>query len=317
MVGFKVRYRDISLVVDEIEALVDNGFERINIADDLFVSNKKRVKGLCEEILNRQIVFGWSAFARVDTVDKETLTIMRRAGCDAVSFGIESGNSEMLERIKKRITLDQARQAVADCKHVGMMAHASFMVGLPGESQQTMQDTLNFARELGIDHGYHFLSPFPGTTVREHVADYDLEILTDDWASYDANTAIVRTSHLDQESMNAFVAEAYGPVFEKWDALKQKHAEGKSTPEETLAVESEGRLKLIYDILSNDLIEKKGNYQPTDNSPIREFSARIAHETRLPGEFVFRHMNLWVEKKYLGYKLENGRVTWFWTPTHP
>lgn len=314
MVGFKVRYRNPSLVVDEIEALVNKGFERINIADDLFVSNKKRVRVLCEEILNRRIQFGWSAFARVDTVDEETLAIMRRAGCDAVSFGIESGNQEMLDRVQKRITLDQARRAVAACKKAGMLAHASFMVGLPGESRETMEDSRNFARELGIDHGYHFLSPFPGTTVREHVADYDLEILTDDWVRYDANTAIVRTSHLNPEAMDAFVAEAYGPVVENWKALKKKHAEGKSTPEEALYVESEGRLELIYTILSKDLIERTGNYQSNGKEPIWEFSARIARETGVPDEFVFRYMNLWVEKKYLGYGVENGRVTWAWSP---
>ncbi len=132
MVGFKVRYRDPVLVVDEIESILAMGFERINIADDLFTANKNRVKVLCEEILNRNIKFGWSAFARVDTVDEETLGIMKKTGCDAVSFGIESGNPEMLKRVKKRITLDQARQAVAACKKVGMIAHASFMVGLPG-----------------------------------------------------------------------------------------------------------------------------------------------------------------------------------------
>ncbi|PIP42059.1 MAG: B12-binding domain-containing radical SAM protein [Desulfobacterales bacterium CG23_combo_of_CG06-09_8_20_14_all_51_8] len=317
MVGFKVRYRDTTRVVDEIESLVSKGFERINIADDLFVSNKKRVRRLCEEILNRRINFGWSAFARVDTVDEETLTLMRRAGCDAVSFGIESGNQEMLERVQKRITLDQARRAVRACKNAGMIAHASFMVGLPGESRETMQDSMEFARELAIEHGYHFLSPFPGTTVREHVADYDLEILTEDWARYDANTAIVRTSHLDPESMNAFVAEAYAPIFEKWNALKQKHADGKSTPDEALQVESEGRLRLIYDILSKDLVEKTGYYQTNGKEPIREFSARIAQETGISDEFVCRYMNLWVEKKFLGYAVQNGRVAWFWTSTNP
>ena len=121
-------------MVDEIQAILALGFERINIADDLFTANKNRVKALCGEILRRNIRFGWSAFARVDTVDEETLGIMRQAGCDAVSFGIESGNPEMLKRVKKRITLDQARQAVRACKNTGMIAHASFMAGLPGES---------------------------------------------------------------------------------------------------------------------------------------------------------------------------------------
>jgi anaerobic magnesium-protoporphyrin IX monomethyl ester cyclase len=314
MVGFKVRYRDPVRVVDEIESILSMGFERINIADDLFTANKKRVNVLCQEILNRNIKFGWSAFARVDTVDEETLAIMKKAGCDAVSFGIESGNPEMLARVRKKITLDQARQAVKACKKVGMIAHASFMVGLPGESQQTMQDSLDFVRELDIEHGYHFLAPFPGTTVREHIEDYDLQILTDNWTRYDANTAIVRTSHLDPESIESFVAKAYAPMRQRWENLKQKHADGRSTPEEGLAVESEQRLKLIFDILSKDMIEDIGSFHGTEQDPVKELSIRIARETEISPDFIFRYLNLWVEKKYLSYTNNNGYLKWVWTP---
>ncbi|MBC2714888.1 MAG: radical SAM protein [Desulfobacteraceae bacterium] len=313
MVGFKVRYRDPVRVADEIEMILDSGFERINIADDLFTANKKRVKAVCEEIINRGLRFGWSAFARVDTVDEETLGIMKKAGCDAVSFGIESGNPEMLKRVKKRITLDQARKAVQACKQVGMIAHASFMVGLPGETQQTMQDSLDFARELDIEHGYHFLAPFPGTTVRDHLDDYDLQILTDNWTRYDANKAIVKTSHLDPATMESFVARAYRPMIERWETLKQKCAKGKCTPEEGLAVESEQRLKLIFDILSKDMIEDIGSSQNTENDPVTDLSTRVARKTEMDPDFVCRYIRQWHEKGYLGYSQTNGRIKWGWT----
>jgi len=317
MVGFKVRYRDPVLVADEIESIIDSGFERINIADDLFTANKKRVKLLCEEILNRKLRFGWSAFARVDTVDEEILKIMKKAGCDAVSFGIESGNPEMLKRVKKRITLDQARQAVRACKNVGMLAHASFMVGLPGETPETLKDTLNFARELDIEHGFHFLSPFPGTTVREHLAEYDLEILTDNWPRYDANTAIVKTSHLTPREMEDFVTMAYRPIIERWEASKQRYAEGTCTSEESLAVESETRLQLIYQILSTDLIEEIGHFKNTENDPVRKLSIRIGKKTGIDESFVYRYIQLWVEKNYLTCTTDAGRARWFWVPNKP
>jgi len=314
MVGFKVRYRDPALVVDEIEAVLAMGFERINIADDLFTANKKRVKVLCEEILNRNIQFGWSAFARVDTVDEETLSIMKKAGCDAVSFGIESGNPEMLKRVKKRITLDQARQAVAACKKVGMIAHASFMVGLPGEDHQTMQDSFDFAKELDIEHGYHFLAPFPGTTVRDNLNAYDLEILTDNWTRYDANTPIVKTSHLDPDIMTSFVAGAYNDVFERWEDSKKRYAEGNGTPEENLAVESEQRLKLIFDILSHDLIKDVGNFHSAGQNPAMELSVRIADRIDMDPDFICRYIRLWHEKNYLAYSRDNGMDRWVWAP---
>jgi radical SAM superfamily enzyme YgiQ (UPF0313 family) len=312
MVGFKVRYRDPSLVVDEIESILAMGFERINIADDLFTANKQRVKLLCGEILDRNIQFGWSAFARVDTVDEETLSIMKKAGCDAVSFGIESGNAEMLKRVRKRITLDQARTAVAACKKVGMIAHASFMVGLPGENQQTMQDTFDFARELDIEHGYHFLAPFPGTTVREHLDDYDLQILTDNWTRYDANKPIVKTSHLNPDAMESFVAEAYTDLFERWEDSKKRYAEGNGTPEENLAVESEQRLKLIFGILSNDMIQGLGSLHSSEHDPVMELSIRIADKIDMAPDFVRRYIRLWHEKEYLAYSRDNGLVKWAW-----
>ena len=314
MVGSKVRYRDPVLVVDEIESILAAGFTRINIADDLFTANKRRVKTLCEEILNRNIHFGWSAFARVDTVNEDTLRIMKAAGCDAVSFGIESGNPEMLKRVKKRISLDQARQAVALCKKVGILAHASFMVGLPGETHETLKDTLNFSLELDIAHGYHFLSPFPGTTVRDELFRYDLEILTDDWASYDANKAIVRTAGLTPEEMDTFVAEAYRPTVDQWEQTKQRVAAGTCTEKERLEVESADRLDLIFNILSNDIIEEDGCFLFADPEPINELSRRIAAKTGFDDTFVRRHLSVWVHYHYLSHTVENEEGRWFWTP---
>lgn len=157
----KVRFRSPSRVVDEIEYLLSFGCTRINIADDFFTANKKRVRLFCEEILERGIKFDWSAFARVDSVNRETLEIMKKAGCDAISFGIESGNLDMLKRVRKGITPDQARHAVKLCKETGLIAHASFMVGLPGETRETMADSHKLAEELDIPYGYHFLALFP------------------------------------------------------------------------------------------------------------------------------------------------------------
>lgn len=315
MVGFKSRFRDPKLVADEIESILSMGFSRINIADDLFTANKHRVRAVCEEILNRGIVFDWSAFARVDTVNEETLRLMRKAGCDAVSFGIESGNSEMLKSIRKGITLDQARHAVALCKKVGMMAHASFIVGLPGESAETMNDTLTFAKELNIEHGYHMLAPFPGTTLRERVEEYDLEILSQDWTQYDANRAIVKTSQLKPEEMDAFVAYAYRPIFEEWEAMKKRHAEGTGTDMEWLRVEGDKRLHLIFSILSKDIIETVGEFSNNGVDPLIKLSGRIAKQTGFEDKFVRRYLRDWAEKKYLAYDADSGRVRWYWTPS--
>ena len=313
MVGSRVRFRSAVRVADEIATLLALGFTRINIADDLFPASKKRVRAFCDEIIRRGLCFTWSAFARVDTVSEDVLGLMRRAGCDAVSFGIESGNPEMLKRIKKGITLDQARHAVSLCRKVGMLAHASFMVGLPGETVETLRDSLSFAAELDIAHGYHFLAPFPGTAIREHIDDYDLEILTDDWSRYDANRAIVRTAALAPEQMNAFVDEAYRPIYEEFDALKQRCREGNGAAEEWLQATASDRLNLVFDILSNNLIESLGHIPGDTGDPVRELIRRISGATHYDETFVDRYIRDWTARGYLAFSTENGRSRWFWT----
>ena len=135
-----------NLVLDEIETIIGYGFERINIADDLFTSDKERVKEICTGIKERSLKFPWSAFARVDTVSQEVFDLMAEAGCDSVSFGVETGNPEMLKRIKKGIKLEQVDAAVKMCQQAGMIAHASFIIGLPGETKDTLRETEKFPK---------------------------------------------------------------------------------------------------------------------------------------------------------------------------
>lgn len=314
MVGYKVRFRSPSKVVDEIEHLITYyGVDRINIADDIFTANKRRVKELCGEITRRGINFGWSAFSRVNTVDRETLRTMRDAGCDSISFGIESGNPEMLKRVKKGITLDQARAAVRYCKELGIGTHASFMVGLPGENHQTLRDSSKFADELDIYYGYHMLAPFPGTTVLEEIDQYDLEIITDDWDRYDANRAVVRTSALSSSEMDDF-AIAFDKLQQKdWEDIKRRHRENRCTPYESLRVEGDRRMRLIFKLLSEDIIAEAGTFPRNEYNPTSELAYKIASLTETENDFVHRTTQSLVDAGYLKFESSNGHISWFWT----
>ena len=146
MVGARVRYRPPLRVVDEIEGLAALGFRQVNVADDLFTANPRHCLAICDDIIRRGLKIRWSSFARVDTVSATLLTRMREAGCHAVSFGMESGSPEILKRVRKKISLAQAEAAVAMCRQVGMEAHASFILGLPGETADTLEQTMAFAR---------------------------------------------------------------------------------------------------------------------------------------------------------------------------
>jgi len=315
MVGKKIRQRSASRVVDEIAAIMSYGIERINIADDLFVTDKKKVREVCGEIQRRGLRLTWSAFARVNTVDRETLEIMRDTGCDSVSFGVESGNPEMLRRIKKKITLDQVRRAVKLCNEVGILAHTSFVVGLPGESPQTLADTKKFASSLGSLYGYHILAPFPGTTVREQVEEYDLDILTDDWTQYDANRAITRTSQLSPADIDAFVGEFEGEIMAGWQKQVRNYGTGANTPGEDLQVAGYFRTQLVYRLLSEDLIETLG----TGNGALAGSGAqellcrRLERETGFEGALIRRTIADFINKGYIKAVKRGDRQDWLWT----
>lgn len=312
MVGQKVRHRSTHLVVNEVEDILSYGWTRINIADDLFTANKQRVIEFCDEIKKRDLHFGWSAFARVNTVDREIFDHMKEAGCDAVSFGLESGNQEMLKRVRKGITLDQARKAVKHCKDAGLLAHASFMVGLPGESPGTMIDSSTFAEELGIVYGYHLLAPFPGTTVRDEVEKYDLEILTHDWNRYDANQAIVRTSQLAPEEMERFVFSFNDGLQKQWEEIEQQYWEGTLTGIDYLKVEGHYKTQLIFRMFSEDLLEGLPLLNG-DGETAEGLAGEIASLTGMDGGLVNRTITNLSKAGYLKHRRENGGIRWYWT----
>ena len=312
MVGFKVRHRSTSLVVDEIEDILSYGFEYINIADDLFTANKKRVIEFCNELKKRNLNFKWSVFARVNTVTVEILTEMKKAGCHSISFGIESGNTDMLKTVRKGITLDQAREAVKACKEAGIATHASFMAGLPGESLKTLQDSENFSKELEIEYGYHFLAPFPGTTVRDNIEDYDLEILSDDWDLYDADNVIVQTSHLKPEEIKLFVDNASQHIRDNWDNLNERYKKDNVSDDEHMQIAGYYRMIMIYKILSEDLIEINSEHQGDFETALTTLAERVAKETELETEFARFHINDLINKGYIIYSEKENKINFFW-----
>lgn len=322
MVGSKVRRRKASLVVDEIEQILSYGWNRINVADDLFTSDRNSVREMCGEIQRRGLKFTWSAFARVNTIDRATIEMMRDAGCDSVSFGIESGNTEMLKRIRKRITIRQVRNAVRICRETGIIGHASFMVGLPGESQKTLQDTREFARSLGILYGYHILAPFPGTTVREDIKKYDLEILTDEWSRYDANSAVAKTSSLSAEEIDHFAAGYNDEINACFGKMVENYKNGTGSPEENLTVEGCFKTKLVYKILSEDLIELCGIFPVGNAGSTKDFfknealqclCLRIMERTSLEMVIIEKTLSQLVNAGHLRSRYLDGSVIWYWS----
>lgn len=177
--GNHFRARSAKNVVDEMESVKELGYDRIWFSDDCFTLDKKRLLSICEEIRQRRLEIGWECLSRVDAVDKETASRMKQAGCVRVFFGLESGNDAVLSLMKKQATTNQGLKAVLTVKSAGIQAGAFFIVGYPGETSETILDTLRFGSSLPLDYlSFTLPYPIPGTALYERVKH---EIETEDW----------------------------------------------------------------------------------------------------------------------------------------
>jgi radical SAM superfamily enzyme YgiQ (UPF0313 family) len=163
--GSRWRARPAEEVVDEMAQMVrDHGVRFINIYDDNFTLRRKRVVEICEALLRRGLDMEWKCEGRVDGVDLELLTLMRRAGCRTVAYGVESGNAATLALLRKDITIEQSRAAFAATRAAGLRSLAYIILGAPGEDRDAVRNTVRFCRELGADYvQFSTLVAMPGT----------------------------------------------------------------------------------------------------------------------------------------------------------
>jgi len=174
--GYKLRHKSPKRVVDEMEYLLKLGFNEIHIIDDCFTADMKRAYEICEEILKRRLRFPWypRGGIRVDRVNSELLAIMKKAGCYRIPLGIESGNQRVIDAIKKKITLQQAEDAVRFSKEAGLEVECYFMIGLPTEREDDILKSINFAKKLDPDYvKFAITLPFPGTEMYDEMLKHN------------------------------------------------------------------------------------------------------------------------------------------------
>ncbi len=183
MTGHHVRYRSVDNVLDEWEFVEQNftGVKELFIEDDAMTLDRERLRLLMARKIERGIKIGFTANSRAD-VDYETLKWMKRGGCRLLCVGFESGNQGILNNMGKKLTLEQSYRFVRDAKRAGIMIHGCFLVGLPGETRETLQETLQFAKKLNTDTAQFFpLMVYPGTAAYQW-ARKEGYLLTDDYS---------------------------------------------------------------------------------------------------------------------------------------
>ncbi len=314
MVGSRVRYFDVQRVVDEFEMLSGLGFRQINIVDDLFTVNKKRCIEICDEIARRGIDHPWTAFARVDTVSAELLAAMKRAGCTTLCFGVESGNQEILDRVKKKITLDKCREAVRLCNEAGIVPMTSYILGLPGETADTVRETLDFSRNLSPSYGFHILAPFPGTEVRESCGEYGIRILTSDWDLYDANRSVCESIHISGDEIDRVVNEFNTGITNYVAGCFEKHEQGRALdPKEEELVRNIQSSTFAIELVQKELVEFFPGMDGADDKEVIEKAAGfIADMTDFTKEIARRELGRLFELQCLAVVRNSGTARLGW-----
>ncbi|MGB9022701.1 MAG: radical SAM protein, partial [Candidatus Bathyarchaeia archaeon] len=212
--GSAYRTRSARNVVDEMEMLVEkHGAKEIRFWDDTFNIDARRVIQICEEIRARGIDMPWTCLGRVNHMNVEVLRAMAESGCWQVDYGIESGNQRLLDGIAKGITLDMIRTVAKMTGRAGIKMRGFFMLGLPGETEETMRQTIEFAKTLDLSAAvFHITTPFPGTKLYETVlesGELDPKTSWDNYSIFSSEASPYIPKGLSRETIKQYQTEAY------------------------------------------------------------------------------------------------------------
>lgn len=213
MHGYRYRFRSPENVVDEIEYDINlcpgvlKGGEFF-FEDDTFTVDKPRAHKICDEIIRRGLKLTFSVNARADIYDLELFSKMKKAGCRELLVGFESGDQEVLDKMRKNIKLEDSARFMEIAKKAGLEVHGCFVFGLPGETPRTAEKTIKFALSLGLDTvQFSGAVPFPGTDFF-NICETNGWLLTKDWGKWlDAGEqqGVVSYPTISQQQINYFV----------------------------------------------------------------------------------------------------------------
>lgn len=189
MYGRKLRFRDPRLVVEEMEydLKLFPRLKEIMFETDAFTASPGHVRGVCEEILRKNLKISWNCNTRVD-MDLDLLPLMKKAGCRMLMTGFEFGDQALLDAVKKGVTLEQARRFAEEAKRHGLIIHGCFMIGAPNETRASAKKTIDFAKSLPLDTvQFSGICAYPGTEMYNWAREKGFLIPKDwrEWVSKD------------------------------------------------------------------------------------------------------------------------------------
>lgn len=229
--GNKFRAQSPERVLEEIAYYKKKfGIKELAFYDDVFTLNKKRAYAIADEMIKSGLKIHWTCETRVNLVDKDLLRHMKQAGCYAIAYGIESASPEILNAIHKDITPEQAEAAVRLAREVGLQTIGYFMLGSPGDSRETILQTIKFAKKLKLDFAqFAITTPFPSTKLYElYLAGKGDNISWDDFLYEGAGrkvTPVFETNGLSRADLQSLMKKAYRQFYLRpayvWQRVRQ------------------------------------------------------------------------------------------------
>jgi anaerobic magnesium-protoporphyrin IX monomethyl ester cyclase len=200
--GHKMRFNSVERVLQEIEYLVEkHHLKEINFADDIFTYNRSRIVKLCE-LIEKRFDIRWGCSTRVDCVDADLLGRMQKAGCTGIFFGVESASQDILDKCNKHQTVEMCKRSIGMAEKAGLNVEASFILGLPGENNETLKRDMDFILEMmPYRIIVNLLTPYPGTSIYERPEEFGIRILDNDWQYYTSAIPSAETGDLSWEDL--------------------------------------------------------------------------------------------------------------------
>lgn len=201
--NYSVRVRSAENVMAELWSLKRLEINNVMMYADLFTVNRDHVVDICRAMIEEKINMQWMCNSRVDYVDEEMLTLMGQAGCHMISWGIESGSKEVLKRARKGAYPDKAERALRWAKTAGIKNFGYFIIGLPGETLETIQQTISFSKSLPLDFAiFHIAAPYPGTPFFYEVVENGWFRPGTNWEEVDMDrSTVLDYGHLSAEEL--------------------------------------------------------------------------------------------------------------------
>ncbi len=168
--GNKIRARSKENVIKELEIIKKQGYKEVWIRDETFTVYKKRNREICQEMIDRKLNLSWMCNARIGSIDKETMALMKKAGCHMIKFGVESGVQKILDNVRKGIKVTQTVKTFRWAHEVGIDTHAHMMLGMPGDSRRTIEKTIEFVKKIDpTTVSFAICTPYAGTPLFDEV----------------------------------------------------------------------------------------------------------------------------------------------------